>query len=454
MKRIILIVTLLSTFYLQGCSAMNITESKFIRVRGTQFELDGKPYYFVGTNLWYGCYLGASDEFGDRERLIRELDNLQAIGVTNLRILAGSETSYIKKSLQPTIQIEPGVYNDQLLEGLDFLLAEMRKRNMHAVVLLNNYWEWSGGFAAYNNWTNFGEAIDPYVQTNRWGDFMNYTASFYSNEKGNELFRNFILKIITRQNKFTGDYYSEDPTIMAWQLANEPRPGQAGSLANNINAFCNWIDQTAQYIKSIDPNHLVTTGSEGVIGSLQRDSVYIKAHESKFIDYATFHVWAKNWEWYDSKQPEATFPTAEANALDYFNTHMKFARFLNKPVTMEEFGLGRNLESCDPNSSTEYRDKYYKIMLNVVHDSAFAGAPIAGANFWAWGGEGRGKNQDNVWRKGDPFVGDPPHEPQGLNTVFNSDQSTIDILKRHSEQMNALRDREFSIAKPESSNTK
>ena len=93
-------------------------------------------------------------------------------------------------------------------------------------------------------------------------------------------------------------------------------------------------------------------------------------------------------------------------------------------------------------------------MLNVVRDSASAGAPIAGANFWAWGGEGRGKNQDNVWQKGDPFVGDPPHEPQGLNTVFNSDQSTIDILKTNSEQMNTLRDKAFPIAKPESSNTK
>lgn len=443
MKKVILLIVLTFTLFLQGCASFFTSEPKFVHVRGTQFELDGKPYYFVGTNLWYGCYLGAPGELGNRERLIRELDNLKEQGITNLRVLAGSEASYIKKSLQPPIQPEPGVYNEQILEGLDFLLAEMGKRNMHAVVFLNNYWEWSGGFAVYNKWFGHGEVVDPDDPKQGWDAFMNYTAKFYTNEKGNDLFRRFILKIITRQNKFTGNFYFQDPTIMSWQLANEPRPGNGEAAIKNQDVYCKWIDETAKYIKSLDPNHLVTTGSEGLAGSLQVDSIFIKAHQSKYIDYSTFHLWSKNWGWYDAKRAEETFPITLTNAFDYFNKHMKYARILGKPITMEEFGLGRDLESCDPNSPTTYRDKYYKMLFDAVQDSAKAGAPIAGTNFWAWGGEGRGKNSDDVWRAGDPFVGDPPQEPQGLNTIFDFDMSTLRIIKLHGDAMHKLRENEF-----------
>src|SRR5438876_1194891 len=67
--------------------------SEFVVVRNGRFELRGRPYYFVGANLWYGCYLSDPKLEGGRERMIRELDRLKAIGVTNIRLLAGSETT-------------------------------------------------------------------------------------------------------------------------------------------------------------------------------------------------------------------------------------------------------------------------------------------------------------------------------------------------------------------------
>ena len=47
------------------------------------------------------------------------------------------------------MQEEPGVYNDTILAGLDYLLMEMGKRGMVAVLYLNNAWEWSGGYGFY-----------------------------------------------------------------------------------------------------------------------------------------------------------------------------------------------------------------------------------------------------------------------------------------------------------------
>lgn len=432
-------------FLTEGCASTVVKDtSDFIKVRGTQFELNGKPYYFVGTNFWYGCYLGSPGATGDRERLKRELDILKENGITNLRVLASSEKSYIKTSLDPAIQPEPGIIDEDLLEGLDYLLYEMKKRNMHAVIFLNNYWEWSGGFVVYNKWYGSGKEVDPNSSNYTWPDFMNYSAEFYRNEKANEHFREYIKKIITRKNKFTNQFYFEDPTIMAWQLANEPRPGWGDAALPYLDYFYKWIDETAAFIHSIDPNHLVTTGNEGLRGSLDSEEIYLKAHQSKNIDYMTFHLWPKNWGWFDAKRIDETLPSTIQKAVNYINQHLIYARQLNKPITLEEFGLSRDYEICSPGTPTTARDKYYKIIFDVVYDSAAAGAPIAGTNFWSWGGVGRGKNKDNVWRVGDPFVGDPPQEPQGFNSIYDTDLSTLSIIKEHSEKMNSLIEKGFN----------
>jgi mannan endo-1,4-beta-mannosidase len=319
----------------------------------------------------------------------------------------------------------------------------MKKRDMHAVIYLNNYWEWSGGMAVYNKWFNNGKVMDPYNLEHGWVAFMDYTASFYKNEKANEYFRKYIKKIVTRRNPYTEQFYFEDTTIMAWELANEPRAGSLNNGFANLDNYYKWIDETAKYIHSIDPNHLVTTGSEGVIGSLLREDIFLKAHESKYIDYVTFHLWAKNWNWFNAKKIDETYVTAEKNAIDYFNRHMILSRKLNKPITLEEFGLPRDNENYNPGTPTSARDKYYEKLLSVVYDSSAAEAPIAGTNFWAWAGEGRGKNDDNFWRVGDPFTGDPPHEPQGINSVYDTDFTTINILKDHAAKMIILNEKSF-----------
>ncbi|MCX7876818.1 MAG: mannanase [Melioribacteraceae bacterium] len=432
MKKIIIVF--LTIFITQGCSTFFLREEQFIRVKESQLIQNEKPYYFVGTNLWYGAYLGASSSVGDRERLIKELDYLKELGITNLRILGASESSYLNNVLEPTFQPSPNNYNKDLLSGLDFLLNEMNKRKMKAVIILNNYWEWSGGFVAYNNWTNYGEVVNPETHPDGWKAFMNYSASFYKNEKGNEIFKNYIKMLLTRKNTFNGKHYFEDPTIMAWQLANEPRPGYSLESINNQQNYISWIDETAKFIKSIDQNHLVSTGSEGIIGSLQIDSIYIKAHQSNYIDYLTFHIWPKNWDWFNPKNVDETFTITKTNTLNYLNAHLEIARKLNKPIVLEEFGLTRDNESYDSNSSTVIRDEYYKLIFELVEDSIKNKSPIYGTNFWVWAGEGRNKNRK--WKSGDSFIGDPPHEPQGLYSVFNTDLNTIILLKKHVKKIN------------------
>lgn len=428
-KYLVLYVLILTGLFF-GCAEKE-SQSPFVKVEDGQFLLEGNPYTFVGTNFWYGAYLGRSGEEGNRERLKRELDLLKENGITNLRVLGASEESSFENSLEPTFLNADGSFNESLMVGLDYLLAEMGKRDMKAVIFLNNYWEWSGGMSTYNGWFGDGPVIDP--ADGNWEAFMKYSAQFYQNEQAQEHFKKYIRTLVSRTNTVTGKLYTTDAAIMAWQLANEPRPGRGASSIKDIPAYIKWIDQTAGFIKNLSPNHLVSTGSEGKTGSLDSMNVFVEAHSSEHIDYLTFHMWAKNWGWVDTQNMSGTVNGAVEKARNYINQHLAVAEKMNKPIVMEEFGFPRNNEEYAPDASTSYRDQYYKMVFSEVEENDI----FAGSNFWSWGGYGEAQNTENYWwSPGDPFTGDPPQEPQGLNSVFASDTSTLKIIRNHAKNMN------------------
>ena len=186
----------------------------FVTVKNGQFQRDGKPYYYVGTNFWYGAILGSEGQGGNRSRLCKELDALKKAGIDNLRILVGSDGKRgIKTKVEPTLQEAPGVYNDTILAGLDYLLMEMGKRRMVAVLYLNNSWEWSGGYGQYLEWA--GSGVAPRPNEAGYPAFMNFVAQYATNKKAHELFYNYVRFILGRTNRYTGLRYVDDPAIMS-----------------------------------------------------------------------------------------------------------------------------------------------------------------------------------------------------------------------------------------------
>ena len=161
MKKQFLLLTVL--LFLLGACAPKPAEHSFIKVNADgQFVRDGKPYYFVGTNFWYGAILGSEGEGGNRERLHKELDFLKSIGINNLRVLVGADgENGIKTRGEPSLQVAPGVYNDTILAGLDYFMNELRERDMTAVLYLNNSWEWSGGYSVYLQWLSLIHISEP-----------------------------------------------------------------------------------------------------------------------------------------------------------------------------------------------------------------------------------------------------------------------------------------------------
>ena len=110
---------------------------------------------------------------------------------------------------------------------------------------------------------------------------------------------------------------------------------------------------------------------------------------------------------------------------DYLQSHFLIAQALQKPLVIEEFGFPRDGFNFAPGSSTASRDFFYDYIFSLIQREPTVG----GCNFWAWGGEARPRHEQ--WQVGDPYVGDPAQEAQGLNSVFNCDSTTLAVIKRY-----------------------
>ena len=396
----------------------------FVTVKDGHFQRDGKPYTYVGTNFWYGPILASEGRGGDIERLQRELDTLKALGLTNLRTLVGGDgADGVFSRVEPTLQTAPGVYNDTLLTGLDRYLVELGKRGMQTVLYINNSWEWSGGYGQYLEWATGERTLIPLVDG--YWPFMQQMRKFQVSEPAQELYFNHLRNIVGRTNSITGKPYKDDPAIFAWQLGNEPR---CFSSEKEIqDGFIGWMTKAAAIVKELDPNHLLSTGNEGLMGSEEDMELVRRINSIPGIDYMTIHIWPYNWGWAREESLEEDLPAAIEKTSAYIGLHAELAQELGMPVVCEEFGFPRDGFKADMTASTRARDAYYKFVFSQV------GGNLDGANFWGWSGFAVPSHEQ--WESGDPYTGDPAQEAQGLNGVYVSD-STVGIICNATNNLN------------------
>ena len=423
---------------LVGCSEFGKSPvDDIITVKDGQFIRNGEPYYFVGTNFWYGAILGSEGEGGNRERLVRELDFMKSHGIDNLRVLVGGEgENGLLGKIEPNLQPEPGVYNDDVLAGLDFLMMELGKRGMTAVLYFNNAWEWSGGYTQYVAWANNTPVLVPRVDG--WFSYNAFAGEFVRNERAKELFFNHLRYIITRTNRYTGIKYIEDPAIFSWQICNEPR-AFSSKEQDNKEAFAEWIAASAKLIRSLDPNHMISTGSEGFYGCEWDMALCERIHALDEISYINCHVWPYNWKWMRGDNMVADLDRSCANTKEYIDMHIGLGHSINKPVVVEEFGMPRDNMDFHKGSPVVCRDKYYTFVFDLILKDKEQNGPFAGCNFWSWGGFAKTNVEDHeYWAKGDDYTGDPAQEQQGLNSIFFEDRSTLNIIREANRQLGNL----------------
>ena len=386
-------------------------QSKFVSVKDGHFEKDGQPYYFVGTNFWYGAILGSEGQGGDRQRLCKELDLMKQIGIDNLRILVGSDGERgVTTKVEPTLQVAPGVYNDTILAGLDFLMQEMGKRQMVAVLYLNNSWEWSGGYGFYLQHAGAGKAPRP--NEDGYPAYMNFVVQYATNQQAHQLFYDYVRFILSRTNRYTPRAFSKEA----------------------LPAFEQWLAETSALIRELDPNHLISIGSEGAWGCEGDYGCWERICADKNIDYCNIHLWPYNWSWARQDHLIEDLPQAKANTKDYIDRHLAICAKIKKPLVMEEFGYPRDDFKFALGTPTAGRDAFYSYVFSLVGDNAEQGGYFAGCNFWGWGGLAQPKHAEQ-WQVGDDYTGDPAQEAQGLNSVFAGDGSTLQVISSQVERM-------------------
>ena len=134
----------------------------------------------------------------------------------------------------------------------------------------------------------------------------------------------------------------------------------------------------------------------------------------------------------------------------YLARHLDYASVLSKPIVVEEFGLARDSSEIDgpayhPNATDVHRQRLYDAVFSIVLDSllgacqgADGSAHYSGVSFWGWAGVGRPRAPGGLWRPGDNLIGDPPHEPQGWYSVYDTDEDIGTLLTATASRMETM----------------
>jgi len=373
----------------------------FVSVVGTRFYRDGKPYYYVGANMWYAPVLASEGRGGDRRRLCAELDSLHATGTDLLRfhLTLWRESGDSLSATLPPLWLESGAPNDTLLDGLDFLMKELEARGMRAVACLTATAHWSSGPGFYDK----EEAVSQHLERIRF--------------------------LVGRTNRYTQRPYKEDPVLMAWEIGDRPR---AVTEAEHPEAFGKFVIRVAGTIKKADGNHLVAVESCGLRGYGLDERTYEQIQGHPLVDYATLQFWPWEWDWMDRSRVAEDLPHAFLQAGSYLEKHVRMAHELDKPLVLDAFSYPRDRFFFSHEQTTFCRNEFYTFVLSQIVRSKERQDALAGGFFWNWAGAGRSETM--AWEPG-CYVGDTPDRPQGLFAVFDCDSTTMQLLRQTTEQL-------------------
>ncbi|KAL4858577.1 Mannan endo-1 [Chlorella vulgaris] len=389
----------------------------FIRVSHDRccFEqADGTPFFFVGANCYY--LLTRSADPGLRQQCTCVLDDAAAAGITVLRLWAFADGPQWN-ALQPS----PGVFEERVFRGLDWLVTEAAARGLRLLLVLTNYWKDYGGMRQYVAWACAQRGEEPPSAEGAAAE------PFYTDAACQSMFRGAVAATVQRVNSLTGVPYRrgscrrrswgkafmlpqscfchrrDNATILGWALANEPRCAGDTSCAT----IPRWAHHTAAFLKALDPNHLVTVDCEGFLGASTPDACRHNPHNcsgsgcdfagecgSPAIDFASCHSYPDLWLPQADEQARLC-PTAALRmlgaahtwaagnlerlrfALSWLECHVALSRRLRKPLVLSEFGKRR-----EEGGREESRAYFFQEVLQAALRHMTARAGLAGTEFW------------------------------------------------------------------------
>jgi mannan endo-1,4-beta-mannosidase len=297
------------------------------------FEVDGAPLCFGGSNNYYPIFKPrpvVDDLFEAAVAL--DMKVMRVWGMMDRGSLDGSvpnadpnggDKQGVYFQYWDPVKKAPA-YNDgeNGLERLDYVLAKAGELKLKLIVVLINNWRPFGGIDQYLIW---------------YGRDKHH--EFFTAPELKQAYKNWVEHVVTRTNTITGVMYKDDPTVFSWELSNEARcKGGSAFDSNtgwNTNTITAWADEMSTFIKSLDPNHMVSVGDEGFLNGGGDHWAY-KANDGvdnealtalPAIDFGTFHLYPEDWG--------AKLEWGEQWIID----HLRVGRELGKPMVLEEYGV-------------------------------------------------------------------------------------------------------------------
>jgi mannan endo-1,4-beta-mannosidase len=329
----------------------------FVRTRGSQFVIAGRPFRFAGANV---AVMYRDD---DRARMPETLARASQAGIRVVRVWASGEGG--PNDIRPLADFAdwprshpfrwaPGEWNEEAFVHLDKVIAEAARNRILVQLCLVNWWRDTGGVTQYLRWAGINDAA---ADNFPFGINPERAMLFYTNEETRRLYREHVEKLVTRRNTVTGTLYRDDPNIFGWELINE---GQAvtGRWAERRT----WVAEMSTYLKSLDPNHVIAPGTWGYRTAAERREWLID-HNLPNIDYCDVHNYPL---------PDAdSFVDSPAALREFVDNRAAAAFSLKKPLVFGEFGMG--VEGYNGFSQTEWFRAFFESNVR---------AGSAGAMFW------------------------------------------------------------------------
>lgn len=331
--------------------------TSFVTAQNGGFSVAGMPFRFGGTNTYY---LHQRSHY----MIDAALNDAAAMGLRVVRAWAFDDGQNGDHPLQPF----PYEYDEEAFDSLDYAVCKAGQLDLRLVLALTNNWPDYGGMPQYVTWF-LGLPNDVY------GDAVNHDR-FYTTKSIKDCYKAYAKHVIRRRNPYTGLRYNEDPTIMTFELANEPR-NRSDKTGAEVLA---WATEMSAYVKSLAPRQLVAVGDEGFYGDATNNDYPYSNYEGNHwkqlvalpsVDYGTVHLYPGSWGETPASKP-GTDPVAWGTT--WINDHLTDGAALGKPVVIEEYGLQINGAQGIPDEAA--RDAGYLAWTRAVE------AAGAGDQFW------------------------------------------------------------------------
>lgn len=357
----------------------------FAYTQGTRFMLDGSPFYYAGTNCYYLT-------FKSQEAVDSVFKDAEAMGLKVIRVWGnldvGVKTGTTDSEGKPVFTNnndgpgeKDGIYFQYFdkdlgkpvinegkdgLQKLDYALYQAEKHGIKLLITFTNYWDAFGGMGQYV----------------KWAEELGITGlkkdDFYTNETLKGWYKDYVNGLLNHTNQYTGRKLKDEPSVFAWELANEPRCNTDAQCKDNI--LYNWAKEMSEYVKSVDPNHMVSLGDEGFYNKpygyyneyTTSNYAFYGAEGVDFeklmtidtLDFGTPHLYLDQWGMKHTG-------TGQDDLL-WFKIHGETCAELGKPVILEEFGL----------TNRTIRDSEYEQWFEVLEGDVYETVEYAGTNYW------------------------------------------------------------------------